>query len=221
VASEPERTAVPLEEGDLFRLLVESVLDYAIFFLDPEGNITSWNQGAARIKGYAADEIVGRHFSIFYTPEAVDSGHPAHELEIATNVGRYEEEGLRVRKDGSRFWANVVITAVRDGDGVLRGFAKVTRDITERRLAEEALREARAEVERQRLSERQAVAINDNILQELVVAKYALEKGEADQTRDAIESTLAQTRKIISGLLEDVDVRGGGLRREVGEGPGV
>ena len=127
-----------------FRLLVNSVKDYAIFMLDPTGHVATWNEGAQRIKGYSADEIIGKHFSIFYPPEANAIGHPQHELEIAEKKGVYEEEGWRLRKDGSRFWANVVITAVRRKDGSLAGFAKVTRDLTERRNAQErALASAR------------------------------------------------------------------------------
>ena len=121
----------------LFQLLVESVRDYAIFALDPNGFILSWNAGAERIKGYMADEIVGRHFSVFYPEEARRSGFPDYELEVARAVGRFEDEGWRVRKDGSQFWANVVITALCGDDGRLVGFAKVTRDLTERRLAQQ------------------------------------------------------------------------------------
>jgi PAS domain S-box-containing protein len=116
-----------------FRLLVEAVQDYAIFMLDPTGHVVSWNAGAQRAKGYTADEVLGQHFRIFYPEEAAASGHPERELEVAVAEGRYEEEGWRVRKDGSTFWANVLITAVRDGEGNLVGFAKVTRDVTERR----------------------------------------------------------------------------------------
>jgi PAS domain S-box-containing protein len=116
---------------------VQSVRDYAIFALDVDGRVTSWNEGARRIKGYEADEIIGRHFSVFYPPEVAASGHPADELAIARAEGRYEEEGWRVRKDGSRFWANVIITALRADDGTLIGYAKVTRDLTERRLAQQ------------------------------------------------------------------------------------
>ena len=132
------------EVGALHRLLVESVQDYAIFALDPGGHILSWNAGAQRFKGYTADEIIGRHFSIFYPPEKVAAGWPDHELKEAARVGRFEDEGWRVRKDGTRFWANVVITALHDSDGRLLGFGKVTRDLTERRAGEErALDDAR------------------------------------------------------------------------------
>ncbi|GAA4697019.1 PAS domain S-box protein [Nocardioides conyzicola] len=122
------------ESEERFRLLVETVADYAIFMLSPEGLVASWNAGAQRSKGYTADEIIGKHFRTFYPPELQESKHPEHELELAIRDGRYEEEGWRVRKDGSRFWANVVITAVRDAGGRLVGFAKVTRDVTERKL---------------------------------------------------------------------------------------
>lgn len=130
------------ETGDLHRLLVESVRDYAIFALDPNGIILSWNPGAERFKGYTADEIIGKHFSIFYPRELVEEGFPEFELRTAANTGRFEDEGWRIRKDGSRFWANVVITALRNREGKLLGYAKVTRDLTERREAEEALKES-------------------------------------------------------------------------------
>jgi PAS domain S-box-containing protein len=126
----------------LFQLIVQQVKDYALFALDPAGRIMTWNLGAERIKGYAPEEIVGRHFSVFYTPDAVARGWPAEELRLATREGRFEDEGWRVRKDGSRFWANVVITALRDESGKLLGFSKITRDLTERRLHEEAVRQA-------------------------------------------------------------------------------
>jgi PAS domain S-box-containing protein len=128
------------ETGDLHRLLVASIDDYAIFAIDPEGYILSWNSGAKRLKGYDADEIIGKHFSIFYPPDQLARGFPTFELREAARVGRFEDEGLRVRKDGTRFWANVVITALRDPSGRLVGFGKVTRDLTERRRAEETLR---------------------------------------------------------------------------------
>lgn len=133
-------------EGRL-SLFVDAVRDYAIFMLDPSGIIMSWNTGAQRLKGYSADEIVGKHFRTFYTLDAITSHHPEHELEIAAAEGRYEEEGWRVRKDGSQFYASVVITAVRSPSGELIGFGKVTRDATERRAADEALRKSKFELE--------------------------------------------------------------------------
>ena len=128
------------QSEDRFRLLVESVRDYAIFMLDPDGIVLTWNAGAERFKGYAAHEIIGQHFSRFYPAEALERGYPAHELEVAKATGVFEDEGWRVRKDGSLFWANVVITAVRNSHGELLGFAKVTRDLTQRRAHEEDLR---------------------------------------------------------------------------------
>ncbi|MBC8732749.1 PAS domain S-box protein [Paraburkholderia sp. UCT2] len=125
------------QSEERFRLLVDSVKDYAIFMLDPQGFVVSWNSGAARIKGYTHDEIVGRHFSQFYVPEEAAAGKPARELAIARQIGTVEDEGWRMRKDGSTFWANVIITAVYDESRRLRGFAKVTRDLTERRRREE------------------------------------------------------------------------------------
>jgi len=118
------------QSEERFRLMVESVRDYAIFMLDVDGNITSWNRGAELNKGYSASEVIGRHFSIFYPQDKLDVGWPQHELEVALRDGRFEDEGWRLRKDGSRFWANVVITAIHDSEGRHRGFAKVTRDLT-------------------------------------------------------------------------------------------
>ncbi|HZI43077.1 MAG TPA: PAS domain-containing sensor histidine kinase [Gemmatimonadaceae bacterium] len=129
-----------LEGPALYGLLVESVVDYAIFALDTGGHVLSWNAGAVRMKGYTPDEIIGKHFSIFYPDEDVARGKTTWELEVAARDGRFEDEGWRVRKDGTRFWANVVITALRTPDGELVGFAKITRDLSERRDAEEELR---------------------------------------------------------------------------------
>jgi PAS domain S-box-containing protein len=129
---------------------VDSVRDYAIFALDPGGHVLSWNAGAERLKGYAPEEIIGRHFSAFYPPERIAEGFPEYELTVGRQVGRFEAEGWRVRQDGTRFWASVLITALRGHDGALVGFAKVTRDLTERRVAQErAVADARrlAEVE--------------------------------------------------------------------------
>ena len=129
-----------LQSEQRFSLLVSAVVDYAIFMLDPVGTVISWNEGAQRIKGYAADEIIGRHFSKFYPPEDVAKHKPEHALEVARRDGRYEEEGWRVRKDGNRFWASVIITVLRDSSGQLRGYGKVTRDITHRRNEDERIR---------------------------------------------------------------------------------
>jgi len=134
-----EETRVRQAE-ERFRLLIEGVSDYAIFLLDADGVIASWNPGAQRIKGYAADEVIGRHFSMFYPAEALARNWPARELEEAARLGRFEDEGWRIRKDGTRFWANVVITAMRNSDGTLRGYSKITRDLTERKRHEEQLR---------------------------------------------------------------------------------
>ncbi|MGE4243963.1 hybrid sensor histidine kinase/response regulator [Ramlibacter sp.] len=124
------------------QLLIEAVVDYGIFVLDPDGRIASWNSGAEKLKGYTRQEILGKHFSIFYPPESVASGWPEEELRRARAHGRFEDEGWRIRKDGSRFWANVIITALFDAQGTLAGYAKITRDLTERREAEEHLRES-------------------------------------------------------------------------------
>ncbi len=127
-------------EPELYRRSMEQTKDYALFLLDTQGRIISWNAGAQRIKGYASEEVIGKHFSIFYAHEAVESGWPAHELKVATNEGHFEDEGWRIRKDGSRFWANVVITALRDDNGKLLGFSKITRDVSERKRQEDSLR---------------------------------------------------------------------------------
>ena len=146
------------QSQEMFRLLVASVQEYAIFMLDPSGHVMTWNLGAERIKQYRPEEIIGKHFSIFYSAEDIESGKPKRELDIATSQGKVEDEGWRLRKDGTRFWANVVITAVFDQTGTLRGFAKVTRDMTARRAAEETQRalleqrEARLQAEEQERS---------------------------------------------------------------------
>jgi rsbT co-antagonist protein RsbR len=131
---------------ELLQLLVDTVRDYAIIFLDPEGRVLTWNSAAQRLKGWTADEIIGQHFSRFYPQEDLQRGKTELELRVAVEEGRFEDEGWRVRKDGTRFWANVVITALRDKDGKLRGFGKVTRDLTERRLAEERIKKQAQEI---------------------------------------------------------------------------
>src|SRR5579872_7247235 len=143
VSSDNARYRMLEESEQQFRLLVQGVTDYAIYMLDPEGRVASWNSGAERIKGYTAEEILGQHFSTFYTEEDRAAGRPATGLAVARQEGRWEHEGWRVRKDGSRFRAHVVIDAIRDEQGGLIGFAKVTRDVTERVEAQEQLELAR------------------------------------------------------------------------------
>jgi PAS domain S-box-containing protein len=140
--SDKEARDHPLGLADPYRLLVHGVQDYAVFLLDREGYVASWNRGAERLKGYAADEIIGKHFSVFYPPEAIERRWPQQELKLAGEAGRLEDEGWRLRKDGSRFWADVIITALHDETGELRGFSKVTRDLTGRRGQQEALRQS-------------------------------------------------------------------------------
>src|SRR6266568_320753 len=147
--TELQQTAMVFEKGtallrseERFRLFVESVRDYAIFMLDPEGRVSTWNNGAERIKGYKAWEIVGKHLSVFYPEEDLQTRKPWRELEVAAQEGRFEDEGWRLRKDGSRFWANVIITALKDENGQLYGFGKVTRDFTDRMRSQEALQQA-------------------------------------------------------------------------------
>ena len=135
-----------LEAERRFRILVQGVTDYAIYMLDPEGRVTNWNAGAERIKGYSPAEIIGEHFSRFYTPEDFEVGVPTRALETARETGRYEAEGWRVRKDGSRFWASVVIDAIKDEDGRLIGFAKITRDMTDKRETQLRLEESREQL---------------------------------------------------------------------------
>lgn len=135
-----------LRTPDMMQLLVDSVRDYSILFLDPEGRVLTWNPTAERLKMWTASEIIGEHFSRFYTPQDVERGKPQMELEMAAKTGRYEDEGWRLRKDGTRFWASVIITALRDPNGKLRGFGKVTRDITERKAMEDKLKKQSQEI---------------------------------------------------------------------------
>ena len=136
------------ESAEQFRFLVQGVTDYAVYMIDATGRVSSWNSGAQRIKGYRPDEIIGEHFSRFYTEEDRAANEPKRALEKVERNGTFEKEGWRVRKDGTRFWANVVIDPIRGDDGRLLGFAKVTRDITEKRAAQQALEEAREEPRR-------------------------------------------------------------------------
>lgn len=174
-----------------FRLMVQSVRDYAIFMLDPTGHIATWNEGAKRLKGYTPKEIIGKHFSIFYPKEDLDDGKPPRELRIATETGKYEEEGWRIRKDGTRFWAHVIITAVRDSHGELAGFAKVTRDLTERRASQErALQDARRIVKEE--TERTAAERRTRELRELADQLHAQAEEIEARRREAENANRAK-----------------------------
>jgi PAS domain S-box-containing protein len=216
------------QSDEIFRLLVESVQDYAIFLLDTQGNVNSWNTGAERLKGYKAEEIIGQHFSRFYPQEARESHWPERELEIAAKEGRFTDEGWRIRNDGSTFWASVVITALRDEDGELRGFSKVTRDLTERRNSEERTQELNEELrgrlaqllesrrqievrtlELQRLSgrllhvqdeERRRIAreLHDELGQQLIAIKLALQAPGHGSTEDQKAEAIALTDQALS-----------------------
>ncbi|MGH9470053.1 MAG: PAS domain S-box protein [Terriglobia bacterium] len=184
-----------------FQLLVESVRDYAIFMLDTRGNVVSWNLGAERIKGYTASEIKGRHFSVFYPPEDVASGKPDRLLRLAAAEERCEDEGWRIRKDGTRFWACVVITAMRDEVGNLTGFSKVTRDLTERRQQEEALRKVTAQVLSLQDEERRRLAreLHDSTAQTLTALAInlrLLEQHRATGNYDASAELLKESMSL-------------------------
>ncbi|RKE37939.1 PAS domain S-box-containing protein [Paraburkholderia sp. BL23I1N1] len=208
---------VPLE--DRYQLLIDAVQDYAIFMLDPAGRVASWNSGARKIKGYSADEIIGRHFSLFYTPEDVAADKPGRELALATARGRAEDQGWRVRRNGSRFWADVTITAVYDPSGALLGFAKVTRDMTERvRLAElEHAIELSAQIQSTREDEQKRIAreLHDDLGQQLTALKMGIAALEGQLTASnespaalaatgdlqrQIDTMMASLRRIASNL---------------------
>jgi PAS domain S-box-containing protein len=195
----------PLVRGEVaFRLLVEAVVDYAIFLLGPDGRVLTWNLGAQRIKGYSSDEIVGQHFSRFYTPEDRDAGRPEFVLGRAAEYGRFEDEGWRVRRDGSRFWADVVITALRDESPEPYAYVKITRDLTERRAAEEQQRNLVAE-QRARVAAERALATRDRFLS---IASHEL-KTPIASLQLATEAVLRARER---GLL-DADRMDTGLRR--------
>jgi len=216
------------ESEEKFRLMVEAVKDYAIFMLDPHGLIASWNPGAERIKGYRAHEIVGSHFSRFYPKEDVDSGKPERELVIAVAEGRYQEEGWRIRKDGTTFWASVTISPVRDPEGTLRGFVKVTQDLTERRQAErqrlELLREqdARAEAEKVNQVKDEFLAMLSHELRtplnaivgwaHLLRAAPQLDQAQVAKGLEAIDRNAAIQTQIVSDVLDISRMTSGKVR---------
>jgi PAS domain S-box-containing protein len=167
----------PLSSDITFRLLVDQITDYAIFLLTPNGEVTTWNPGAQRIKGFRPHEIIGKHFRTFYSPEAQAARIPEEELRIAAATGRFEDEGWRIRRDGTRFWANVIITAIRNDRGELIAFGKVTRDLTERKRAEEQLRELSHSLLKMQDQERGRLGreLHDTVGQYLVATKMALD----------------------------------------------
>jgi PAS domain S-box-containing protein len=156
---------------------VDQITGYAIFLLTPSGEVATWNPGAERVKGYKPHEIIGKHFRVFYPPQDQASRKPDYELEVASATGRFEDEGWRVRKDGSRFWANIIITAIRDSEGELLGFGKVTRDLTERKKAEEQLRELSRHLLKAQDEERKRIGreLHDSVGQYLAAAKMLLD----------------------------------------------
>ena len=226
--SVPEPDSEPMDitqAVESFRLLVSRVEDYAIFLLDPKGNVVSWNEGAQRTKGYTADEIIGKHISTFYTPEDQKARHSVELLAKAERDGRVEEEGWRVRKDGTRFWADVVITALRDDHGRLLGFGKVTRDLTERREAEIAMSELAGRLLQLQDDERRRIArdLHDStspLITSLQARLYAARQKArtqdpvlADQLDDALGNAegIASVVRTVSSLLHPPLLDEGGL----------
>lgn len=199
------RRSVPGEQVDLFRLLVESIRDYAVFVLDPEGRVLTWNQGAQAMKGYTRDDIVGKHFSKFYLPEAVENGWPQRELMLAQKEGRFADEGWRVRKDGTSFWAYVIITPLTSIDGKLIGFAKVTQDLTDRRQAEERVQALNREL-RQRVAEldesRRVIELRTLELQKLSARLLVVQDDERRRLSRELHDDLGQQLSALTMILK-------------------
>jgi PAS domain S-box-containing protein len=202
------REVVLRQDEQRFRLFIEAVKDYAIFTLDHQGHVSSWNEGAARLKGYAASEILGQHFSCFYSPEDNANGKPARELEIATRDGRVEDERWSIRKDGSRFWANVTITAIRDKTGTLIGFAKVTRDFTDRMRAQEALQVANADLTAEvaeRKSAESKLATSEKSLRDLSLHLLRTQDQERKRIGRDLHDSLGQYLAVLKMNLESLE----------------
>ena len=192
-------------EAEQLRLLVHGTTEYAIFMLDPQGHIVTWNAGAERLKGYKANEIIGQHFSRFYPQDAIDRGWPAHELKVAKAEGRFEDEGWRLRKDGSRFWANVVITALHDEAGSFVGFSKITRDLTERKKSEENARRLAEETAARQVThqERERLRVTLASIGDAVISTDA--EGRVDFLNPVAQELVGwQSEEAASRTLEDV-----------------
>jgi PAS domain S-box-containing protein len=176
-------------------LLIEGVREYAIFQLDPLGHIVSWNAGAEHMKGYVTDEILGKHFSLFYDPEDVQRGKPEHNLAVAAEEGECKDEGWRIRKDGSRFWASVLITALRDLEGKLSGFLKITRDMTVRRTREEVLKEAKEQLELH-VQQRAAALVQMNLELRQEIAERKRAEGELRKSLEQLRALAARLQSV-------------------------
>jgi PAS domain S-box-containing protein len=206
----PERSPLGVTTeltSHLASLLVDAVDEYAIYALGPDGTVTTWNRGAQRIKGYTADEIIGQNFSVFFTPDDVNAGKPARELAAAAAQGQSRDEGWRVRKDGSRFWANVTLTAIVGEDGRLEGYAKITRDDTDRRRMDEQVRRLELLSDRERI----AAAMHETIVHRIFEASLTMEGAlrlisnptAVQRIRtavDTLDATLKQIRTIVLDL---------------------
>jgi PAS domain S-box-containing protein len=202
-----QREAALRPQEERFRLFIDAVKDYAIFTLEAKGHVSSWNQGAERLNGYTASEILGRHFSRFFTPEDIRSGKPQRELEDAAAEGRVEDEGWRVRKDGSRFWANALLTAIRDESGQLIGFAKVMRDFTERMRAQSALERSNVELAAEvaeRKSAEEKVAASEQWLRELSLRLLSTQDEERRRIGRELHDSLGQYLVLLKLKLETV-----------------
>jgi PAS domain S-box-containing protein len=210
MAARRRAQAILRESEERFRMLVETVQDYAIFRLDPEGRVVTWNAGAERINGYRASEILGEHFSCFFSREDVRSGKPQRGLEIAAKEGRFEDEDWRVRKDGSRFWANIVVTALREDTGQLVGFTKITRDFTERMLAERSLRESQGKLQ-----------ASEKSLRELSLQLLRMQDEERRQIGREMHDSLGQYLSVLKMKLDSIRYhsRGGAAatKKEIAE----